>query len=932
MIELRISLLYLLFLLSLASLQAQDVFSVEHQKFQKEYFKESTYDISDYLKVFKAENDQYDFIQIQAAEFQPNPEHIDLDAKDVYWLKLKLEGHSKRDSTFLFRIGKGVLSCKRAEIYTDDNQPQVTGSDISIAQKPLEAHANYFTVFLKQNETKTIYIKLNGFFPYHRDKMKRLSIYHSNKRLEATFVPPVSVYWNGILLGTVLIPIFYFITLFFIQRERIHLYYVIMVVSALLVFLFNIPNSFIFPLLPNNPDLSRTIWWLGVYFTIFGLLKFTIAYLELPKRWKKGMKLINNWLIIKAVLVFLELPYISYYLPDLLLSIIQVLQRITTFLSLLIPVYFGFVAKKRQSKLASYFLIAAIVFIVGSTFHTIAPLILKSWYERGDHPLVTSYILYVSFLLMLILLAIGTGYKMNLLKRKKAQADQLKELDALKTQLYINIAHDFRTPLSVIKGMSDEIALHEEEKSSIKRNANNLLDLINEMLDLSKLESGKAQLDLVQADMIEYLKYVTHSFHSAARLKNINLDFFSLEKKLLMDFDANKITKIISNLISNALKFTPEYGSIKVIAQRQNKQLTIAVQDTGQGIAEEDQASVFDRYQQATNNHQTSAVGTGIGLSLVKELVKLMEGEIELESTLGEGSTFFVHLPINNKAPLGESAIKEKTEIAQAEEVTPSIPSIQGMPSLLIIEDTLDVINYLKKILQEKYRVLTAMDGEAGIALALEEIPDIIISDVMMPKKNGIEVVKTLKRDLRTSHIPIVLLTAKGDQEGKLEGYEVGADAYLVKPFDKRELFVRLRQLIDIRQLLQKRFQGFLSTVNAHTAAESDDPELQFLQQLEKVVLDNISNEDFRVEPHLCRAMTMSRPQLFRKMKALLNQSPSKYIRQVRMQRAHYLLQQSDMLIGDIADAVGYRDHANFSKAFMGAFGTTPSEVREVEH
>ncbi|MEM6700488.1 MAG: ATP-binding protein [Bacteroidota bacterium] len=440
-----------------------------------------------------------------------------------------------------------------------------------------------------------------------------------------------------------------------------------------------------------------------------------------------------------------------------------------------------------------------------------------------------------------------------------------------------------------------------------------------------------------QADIIQFLRYLSNSFHSLARSKDLHLTFSSLEKELFMDFDGDKLTQIVTNLIGNAIKFTPQYGSITVTAQRQEKVLTVAVQDNGVGISEEDLTHIFDRFQQASNTQQSKEKGSGIGLSLVQELVKLMEGEIKVESELGRGTTFMVKLPIQNIAPLATVMSLADTSMPEVsnniEEIPPQEETVrenETLPNLLIIEDTKDVVIFLEEMLQNQYQITTAYDGEAGIEIALKEVPDIIISDVMMPKKDGIEVVSTLKKDVRTSHIPIILLTARGDQEGKLEGLEVGADAYLVKPFNQKELFIRLRKLIEIRQRLQQKYKGLASFTNTTIATPTNDPELQFLQKLEQVVKENIGNENFKVEPYLCRDMLMSRPQLYRKIKALLDKSPSQYIRHVRMQHAHHLLVSSEMKIGDISDAVGYRDHANFSKAYAGEFGKTPSEAREI--
>ncbi|MEM1325694.1 MAG: ATP-binding protein [Bacteroidota bacterium] len=911
---------------SLCQIAQQYGWQVDEAIYEKEFFQENTSLLRYELGVIENKGKSYDLEEIQQLDFKCYQDFDELNPESVYWVKFKLRGSDTEDNDYLFRVGKGVASFDYITVYVPTKDLEIqTGNLIPLAQKPFKTHSNYFQIPLQKSEQVDVYLRLSGFYPYHRDRLQQIEIYQSDKQFERTFVPFNVIYLNGIFLGTVLIPFFYFLVLFIIQPDRVHIYYVIMVLGAAIVFLFNVPNAYIFPLFPTSPEWSRTFWWLGVYLCLLGLLNYSASYVELNRFYPKGVKLIQYWLLGKFVLVLLETPFVSYYLPYWLISVIRPLQILTTFITIFIPIILWVVAKRRGSKMANYLLIAMVVFVIGSTFHTLAPF--TDWYGRSDHPLITSYILYASFILMLILLAIGTGARMNLLKAKKAQADQLKHLDALKTSFYTNITHEFRTPLTLIKGRTEQIIGNEDKKKMVQDNADRLLTLINQLLDLSKLEYDTIPLQLIQADTIRYLRYLTNAFHSTAQRQQISLVFSSIESELIMDFDKDKVQQVVTNLIANALKFTPEHGSIAVSATRKNRSLIIAVQDTGIGIEAAELPFIFDRFHRASNVN--AFAGTGVGLALVKELVKVMDGNVEVQSTLHEGSTFMVTLPIRNNAPIENLVLESSLTKVLPEAISELIKSKETLLRLLIIEDNPDVVLYLQALLEKQYEVLVTRDGEQGIKVALEQIPDIIISDVVMPKKDGIEVVKTLKTDVRTSHIPIVLLTARSDQKGKLEGLQAGADAYLLKPFDKEELFIRLQTLVTIRQQLLAKYQNLQQTTAVKETATTDDPNLAFLQQLKTVVQDNLSNDNFKVNPHLCRAMTMSRPQLFRKMKALLDLSPSVYIRKMRLQKAKELLETKDLKIAEIADQVGYKDAAHFAKNFSNEFGELPSEMRK---
>ncbi|NRB53920.1 MAG: response regulator [Saprospiraceae bacterium] len=544
-----------------------------------------------------------------------------------------------------------------------------------------------------------------------------------------------------------------------------------------------------------------------------------------------------------------------------------------------------------------------------------------------------AYSLYV----LIFLGGLYAFYKFQLTRRlEKAEADRIKELNKVKERLYTNITHEFRTPLTVIMGMNEKIAGFEKERSLIARNGKNLLRLINQMLGLSKLESGQMKLTLIQADIIPYLRYLTSSFHSMAQNKQIALHFQSKLTSLVMEYDEEKIQHILYNLLSNAIKFTPEGGAIRATVSGSGNQLSLRISDNGVGIPPKQLQHIFDRFYQVDTSSSRKGEGTGIGLTYTKELVELMGGRIAAESREGEGTSFTVSLPVRQDVTKpeqpGDYEQTSISEAAQKEEALSFLPLIkryqEEKPVVLIIEDNEDIIVYLEALLQADYQVEKAMNGTLGIEKAIEIIPDIIISDVMMPEKDGYEVCKELKKDERTSHIPIILLTAKASTEDRIEGLKEGADAYLTKPFNKEELFVRLERLVSLRKTLQATYSGkdhFVRQVMANAKPNLED---RFLKKLIKVVQDRIDDPELSVN-HLCKAAKLSNTQVNRKLKALTNKTPSQFIRSIRLQKALELLENSDLNISEIAYDVGFSDPNYFSRSFSEEFGFAPSKVRK---
>ena len=520
------------------------------------------------------------------------------------------------------------------------------------------------------------------------------------------------------------------------------------------------------------------------------------------------------------------------------------------------------------------------------------------------------------------------------------QSDKLLEMDLAKSRLYTNITHEFRTPLTVISGMAEMIEKPANTKDIIQRNSQGLLHLVNQLLDLAKLESGHLELELVQADVLPYVHYLFESFQSFAAGKDTQLVFEKNVERLVMDFDEKRLGSILSNLLSNAIKFSHENGWVRLQLREENGQLLLIVTDNGIGIPPEKRPHIFDRFFQVDSSNTRRGEGTGIGLTLVKELVELMGGHIAVQSPApangGVGTAFTVSLPIRQNAPLAETGLPTplpllptSSEAGQIDEIT---ANAEELPLLLLIEDNTDVATYIRECLKDRYSVDWANNGAIGIEKALATIPDVILSDVMMPEKDGFEVCQALKNDERTSHIPIVLLTAKADVESRLEGLGVGADAYLSKPFLKEELFLYLENLVELRRKLQARYASskndfFSKNIISATPAVPTLDDL-FLQKIRGFVEAKLDDPEFG-NPELAREMFLSESQLFRKIKALTGQSTAIHIRSVRLQNARAMLQNTDQTIAEIAYLTGFNDPSYFTRVFSKEFGYLPGDLRK---
>lgn len=534
------------------------------------------------------------------------------------------------------------------------------------------------------------------------------------------------------------------------------------------------------------------------------------------------------------------------------------------------------------------------------------------------------------------------------LEAEARQTKKLKELDQIKTRFFANISHEFRTPLTLIMGpvedflKDNDVEKFKEILPEMHHNAARLLQLINQLLDLSKLGASNYEINTAREDIIPFVKQIVNSFSSLAHRKNIQLETEVdphlknglRNETLLFYFDDDVVEKILFNLLSNAFKFTPEGGNIVVSISLNSKEegfIELKVEDNGAGIPAGKLPFIFDRFYQADNSSQRQYEGTGIGLSLVKELVELHGGKITVASTINKGAAFSCYLPLNKKIntkPGTQKSLHPQTVLPFVEETSltkDAENAVKGEPVLLLVEDQQDVRKYICGKLVNSYKVLEAKNGMEGLAAAKEHMPDLVISDVMMPVMDGFELCKLLKTDNLTSHIPVILLTARAEEADKLSGLETGADAYLIKPFNARELHILVKNLIAVRNKMRAKFSEKLIVKPSEIAVTSRDR--LFMQQLLTITEQHIADETFSVE-QLGKEVNMSASQINRKLKALVNQSAQQFIRSLRMQRAQELLKNNAAAIAEVAYQVGFNDPGYFARVFKTHFGYPPSETK----
>lgn len=552
----------------------------------------------------------------------------------------------------------------------------------------------------------------------------------------------------------------------------------------------------------------------------------------------------------------------------------------------------------------------------------------------------TALMLYVLFLITILLITrklIQQREQMKyLIEHERQEAMRMHELDMMKIKFFTNVSHEFRTPLTLILTPLEKMMklsadpVQQGQFTLMQRNAKRLLNLVNQLLDFRKLEVQEVKYNPSHGDIIGFIKDAVYSFSDLSEKKNIRLDFRCSVESLETLFDQDKLEKILFNLLSNAFKFTPEQGSVSVAVdpsiEGNKKWLIIQVKDSGIGIPPDKKEKIFERFFQHDLPGSLVNQGSGIGLSIIKEFVKVHSGEISVDSEIGKGSNFVVKLPVDEVTRLADSPLiemnvspgnKQEDILEWGSETSPS-----KKPVLLLVEDNEDFRFYLKDNLKLHYKIIEARNGEEGLNQAFAMLPDLIVSDIMMPEMNGIEMCRKIKMDQRISHIPVVLLTARTAEEQKLEGYETGADDYITKPFNFEILLSRMRNLILLREKFHKSFQNRLDVKASELSITPLDE--KFIKNAIQCVEDNVSSGDFSVED-LSRHLGISRANLYKKVLSLTGKSPLEFIRTIRLQHAAQLLEKSQLTVAEVAYQVGFNNPKYFARYFKAAYHVLPS-------
>lgn len=896
---------------------------------------ESSPNFTDSLGFFVDKEAHYSIEEIlgfPATKFTLLTEDVELSAPVVLWTKVTLTNENQNRFDGYFRLFTYIDSIW---MYTIQDGEVIdvafSGNNLEPLEKSLSTNRNNLPFNLYHGETKTYYFK-----------MRYNQLICSNQCYSSLRVIPRNVldreeittnalqsFYAGVMIFFGLVSLFMY-SMFW---ESVFIWFALLMFSFTAYFasLYGL-TELIFNYHPKAA--ARVDLAIIVPCILLSSMMFISKYTDLRARSSRFYSIYFYY----TLLISISPLVIKIFHHDW--NVINKIHDGLTFILVLLTLGIIFLSVRKSDKSSIILLVSAVILCLG------AMVFILDLANFIPSSLITNYSFQIGTIFFSGILFYGIFDKINTIRTEKKRFE---ELDQVKSRFFANISHEFRTPLTLVMGPIKDVLKNTtttEDQNRLQlayQNAERLLQLINQLLDLSKLEANKMELLTTKQNLPAILKGIVMSFESLAKRKHIQFNFVAQKENIPVYVDTDKMEKIFYNLLSNAFKFTKENGEIAVMITDHENHVEILVRDNGIGISSSRLPNIFNRFFQGDNTTTSEHEGTGIGLALVKELVELHKGSINVESQEGEGTVFTVNFK-KGTAHLKEheihhasSSVSSASTIQQAEKMinlSAEIPALNSTsndteqddeaPVVLIIEDNTAVRNYIKQHLISSFQIIEAVNGQEGIDHALELLPDLIISDVMMPKKDGYEVCATLKKDQRTSHIPIILLTAKAAAEEKMKGLEIGADDYLVKPFDTKELGVRARNLIASRLLLRKKFSE--SGTIEPQAAGTNSVDKAFLEDVCAIIDAHLSDEQFSVEL-LAQEIGLSRSQLNRKLKALTDQSPNKVIQSFRLQKAKEMLQQGTGNVSEVAMQTGFNSTAYFIKCFGDKYGQTPGSL-----
>ena len=554
----------------------------------------------------------------------------------------------------------------------------------------------------------------------------------------------------------------------------------------------------------------------------------------------------------------------------------------------------------------------------------------------------TKNIILLAGISIILLTIIVIGFLLYVVRIKSKTQEIMRHMETVRSQFFTNITHEFRTPLTVILGLANRLSEntgkdHESNASlqTIIRQGDHLLNLVNQLLNISKVRSSIEEPDWRTGDIVAFIRMIVENFQIFAQQKHLNLIFASRQTFLQVDFVPEYFRKIMHNLLSNALKYTPKGGNIFVTATQEKDNVVIQIADSGKGIDKQDLPHIFETFYQGNNSCMD--MGTGVGLSLAKQMVETMGGEITVKSAIGKGSVFVVKLPLKHGTSQWEKWSPGEADKSTIPAVTAPDPVLHEADSsnpdtttILLVEDNQDVAFYIGGLLKNRYRLLYARDGKEGLEKAIEYMPDLILTDLMMPGMNGFDLCREIRSSIVLNHIPIIIITAKSEDIDKVQGIEAGADAYLLKPFNTDELYVRIDKLLEQRRTLREKYSRALRD-NCTDTVKLLPADQAFIDRLTDIIYSQISDTTLNSD-RIAEKMCISKSQLNRKVRVITGGSTAVYILHVRMEKARRLLSSNDMPIGDIAMQCGFEDAGYFGRVFKQIFRMTPSQYRKKPH
>jgi signal transduction histidine kinase/DNA-binding response OmpR family regulator len=853
------------------------------------------------------------------------------------WLRLTLRQSTAQPADYMLQLTNWYLD--EADLYSP--QPdgsyalQQAGDFIPLRQRAIKSRYPTFTVRLPNNRPHLFYIRLTN-TQYNNFRLK---LWPRAQFYDVVLSGDSADFSLGLMAMRLAFHIALLLFLFSDVRFRAYSFFGI---SVCLIYFFSGGNGSI--IFPGSPWLANGMFFFGLSLIPASLSWYIYVVMEgdtyLPRaRWLVwlfgGIGLLNLMANLVGHHAYLSWAFIAFM--SLMLLCLALMVSLALY---------------RGSRPVVWYLIPALLYI--------PPFCLFYARNAGLHSLPFSEegIRVIFFLEFLSLPFILTALLRNIyrerftmvgdLSRREAESHSLRQLDRAKTRFFTNVSHEFRTPLTLLVGPLNDLREQfpaNELYGLMHRNAHRLQTLTNQLLDLAKVDAGQMTMTPQPGDLVADLRLWVASFESLAERKRIGLSLTQNQSEYPARYDTDKLETIITNLLSNALKFTNEGGQVRMEGYYKAEVFTLTVTDTGPGIAPDDLPHIFDRfYQQANESVHTrpDQVGTGVGLALVQELTHLLGGTIGAESTLGEGATFTLTMPLesfNGPVTKSVSSASFSTLPASSEQNTLNEPqsATSDSPTLLIVEDNDDLRAYIRHILTPDYTILEAPDGQQGLETALDQLPDLIVCDVMMPRLDGFGLCAALRADVRTSHIPVVMLTALATQSDRLTGLETGADDYLTKPFDRAELRIRVQNLLKRQATLRQYLRGQLEQTSATlTSSDRSTPselpaiaptEAPFLNKLYQYIEVNLDSSTLDVN-QLALEAAMSSRTLNRKLTALLGLTANDLIRSYRMSRAAELLR-SGLTPSETAYRVGFDNLSYFSRVFREEQGKTPSEYAQ---